>query len=480
MPVPATHGDGPAALRSPSMTDPQPGPTGDPASAAVCLDVGSCWTKAVLVHPDGSPAGFAEHPTTPDVLDGVDAAVAAAAASAGRGTRAAPDVLACSSAGGALRLVVVGAEQLASVEAGHQVARSAGARVVGVHSGRLEPDGVRELAGQRPGVVLLIGGADGDDPGVLLHNAARLAGTRGRYPVLLAGNVSARDDALGLLRAGGRTVTACPNVVPRLGEIVPGPARREVAELYARHVLGVRAGAGRFSALARTRTPLAVAGGAAALARLAGTGVLVVDVGSATTDVHQALPGGPRPAAGCPDPALMTVEGDLGVRAGAEGVLVEAQTEGVVDPVEADLLAPAVAALASSGPAAPGDRGSAAEDRRLAAVAAVVALRRHLRHTGRMEIGGFGGIPADPPAPAPDAGREIGLVVLTGGVFRQRDSAGLAAAASTVRCDPVLMGPLAQVDVRVDSGSVLAPAGLLAGDGREAAARTLLAEQLLG
>lgn len=463
------------------MTDPQPGAAGDPASAAVCLDVGSCWTKAVLVRPDGSPAGFAEHPTTPDVLDGVDAAVAAAAASAGRGAPGtAPEVLACSSAGGALRLVVVGAEQLASVEAGHQVARSAGARVVGVHSGELADDAVRELAGQRPGVVLLIGGADGDDPRVLLHNAARLARDRGPYPVLLAGNATAREDALGLLRAGGRSVTACPNVVPRPGEIAPGPARNAVAEIYARHVLGVRAGAGRFSALARTRTPLAVAAGAAALSRLAGTGVLVVDVGSATTDVHQALPGN----AGTPDPAgpaRMTVEGDLGVRAGAESVLIEAQTEGVVDPVEADLLAPAVAALASSSPTVPGDRGAAAEDRRLAAVAAVVALRRHLRHTGRMEIGGFGSFGGLPAGEVPaGAGREIGLVVLTGGVFRQRDPAGLAAVAATVHRDPVLMGPLAQVDVRVDSGSVLAPAGLLAGHGREAAARALLAEQLLG
>ncbi|MFP5069604.1 glutamate mutase L [Pseudonocardia nantongensis] len=466
------------------MSDPQPGSVGDSAAAAVCLDVGSCWTKAVFVHPDGSPAGFAEHPTTPDVLDGVDAAVAAAAASAGRGARSAPDVLACSSAGGALRLVVVGAEQLASVEAGHQVARSAGARVVGVHSGPLEPDGVRELAGQRPGVVLLIGGADGDDPAVLLHNAGRLARTRGRYPVLLAGNATARDDAVGLLRAGGRTVTACANVVPRPGEIVPGPARREVAELYARHVLGAGGDAGRFSALARTRTPLAVAAGAAALARLAGTGVLVVDVGSATTDVHQALPAGATE----PDPALMTVEGDLGVRAGAEGVLIEAQTEGVVDPVEADLLAPTVAALVSSGPAVPGDRGAAAEDRRLAAVAAVVALRRHLRHTDRMAISGFGGFGGFGPTasgpsgavPGPDADRDIGLVVLTGGVFRQRDPAGLAAAAATVHRDPVLMGPLTQVDVRVDSGSVLAPAGLLVRHGREAAARALLAEQLLG
>lgn len=443
------------------MTDPSA------AAPAVCLDVGSCWTKAALVHPDGSLAGFAEHPTTgADVLAGVDAAVAAAAASSARPGSPAPDVLACSSAGGSLRLAVVGVEHLAAVEAAHQVCRSAGARVVHVHSGPLEGGAVRELRSNRPGVVLLMGGADGDDPAVLLHNAGRLARARGRYPVVLAGNSSARDDALGLLHSTGRTVTACPNVAPRPGEIVPEAAREAVAQLYSRHVLGLGTDAEglRFRQMVRTRTPVAVGDGVAALARAAATGVVVVDVGSATTDVHSAVPVEPGPVDGprCADDVLglATVEGDLGVRASAGGVLLEAQTEGIVDPVEADLLGPSVAALSEAGPGAPADRGSAAEDRRLAAIAAVVALRRHLRRRG------------------PEAS-EIGLVVLTGGVFRQRDPAGLAAAAETVRRDPELVGPLGRATVRVDSGSVLAPAGLLAAHGRAAAAETLLRDHLL-
>ncbi|MBC3193767.1 glutamate mutase L [Pseudonocardia sp. C8] len=457
------------------MTDPRSAGPGTPDSAAVCLDVGSSWTKAVLIRPDGTPEGFAEHPTTADVLEGIDAAVAAAVASVGRRAGGlAPDVLACSSAGGPLRLAVVGAERLTSTEAGHRVCHSAGARVVGVHAGPLESDGARELAGQRPGAVLLLGGSAGDDPGVLLHNARRLARIRGRWPVLLAVADDLRDDALGLLRAGGRAVTTCPDLVPRPGEIVPGPVRDAVADLYARQVLGMRPGPGRFAALAPTRTPAAVAAGAEALARLTGSRVVVVDVGSATTDVHLATPSG--------GPAVMTVEGDLGVRDGAGGVLVEGQTEGIMDPVEADLLGPAVAALEGSGPAVPADRGAAAEDRRLAAVAAVVALRRHLRYTGRLDAGVPVGAVATEPgaAPPPDAHGEIGLVVLTGGVFRQRDPAGLAAVAGTVRHDPVLLPALAQVEVRVDSESVLAPAGLLAAHGRHGAARSLLAERLPG
>lgn len=421
-------------------------------TAAVCLDVGSTWTKAVLVHRDGALAGFAEHLTTGgDVLAGVDAAVRAVTAA---GSGAEPELLACSSAGGGLGLAVVGADRLLSTEAAHRVACSAGARVVHVHAGPLEPADVRTLRATRPGVVLLVGGADGDDPAPLLHNAARLARARIRFPIVLAGNADARDDALALLRATGRTVVACANVMPRRGLLVPEPARAAVAQLYLRQLVGGRGftAAPRFRRLVSVVTPDAVGRAAGELARIAGARVLVVDVGCATTDVHSAHDG---------EHAHRTVEGDLGVRAAAAGVLVEGQAEGVVDPVEADLLGPTVARLADETGFVPRDPGAAAEDRRLAAVAATVAVRRHLR--------------TDPAGPG-----GIGLVVLSGGVFRQRAPGGIAAIAATVRSDPELAPVLAGVPVLVDADFVVAPAGLLAAGGRAGAAEALLRDHLLG
>ncbi len=421
-------------------------------AAAVCLDVGSTWTKAVLVYPDGTLAGFAEHPTTAtDVLTGMDAAVRAVSATCPGEPAGKPELLACSSAGGGLRLAVVGSERLVTTEAGHRVACSAGAHVVHVHAGPLEVADIRALRGARPGVVLLLGGADGDDPADLLHNAARLAAARIRYPVVLACNSAARTDALALLRATGRDVESCDNVLPRRGEIVPGPARAALVRLYQRHAVGGRgpAAAPRFRRLVRVATPDAVGQAATELSRICATRVLVVDVGCTTTDVHST--GGVR-----------TVEGDLGVRSAAGGVLIEGQTEGVVDPVEADLLGPTVARMTSEIGYLPGNPGSAAEDRRIAALAAVIAVRRHLRaHT--------------------DAGRDVGLVVLSGGVFRRRDPwGGLAAVEATLRTDPMLAPMLRGVRVVVDLDFTVAPAGLLAAHGRTGAAETLLRDHLLG
>ena len=99
-------------------------------TTVACVDIGSTYTKAALVGlPDGALLATAQSPTTQDdVVRGVLAATAEFGDA---------PVLACSSAGGGLRLAVVGYEKLISAEAGHRAALSAGARVVHVAAGRL-------------------------------------------------------------------------------------------------------------------------------------------------------------------------------------------------------------------------------------------------------------------------------------------------------------------------------------------------------
>jgi hypothetical protein len=166
------------------------------------------------------------------------------------------------------------------------------------------------------------------------------------------------------------------------------------------------------------------------------------------------------------------VEGDLGVRAAAEGVLLEAQAEEIVDPVEADLLTATVRGMTAEVGSVPRDAGSAAEDRRIAALAAVVAARRHLRDD-------LGPKDVDRQGEEVDPG-PVGLVVLSGGVFRQRDAAGLGAVVGTLQQDPVLAPVLASASVLVDADFALAPAGLLAAHDRCVAAEALLRDHLLG
>lgn len=421
-----------------------------------CVDIGSTWTKAALVElPTGRLVETRQAPTTPDdVVAGVLAATSGWEA----------PVRACSSAGGGLRLAVVGYEELISAEAGHRAALSAGARVVHVAAGRLDDAALRRLGEAAPDVVLLVGGTDGGDATVLRHNAAALAGPAllqgpgassrvpggsgalPAVPVVLAGNADVRGEVAGLLAGAGVPVTAVDNVLPDIGRLAPEPARAAIRDVFLTHVIG----GDRLSTDPRLRTwvravtPDAVLDGVAALAGLrAGTeapGVLVLDVGGATTDVH-CVPAVDaeqtslhRSAVGVPA-RRRTVEGDLGVQSSADALRGAARAEGL---------------------GMPGDDPLA-----LGEAAAVVALRRHLRAEAAFGPGGA-------------SARGVGLVVLSGGVFRHAEPAAVEAVVARLADDRGgAGGVLAGTRVVVDARYVLAAAGLLADDAPDATAGLL-------
>ncbi len=410
-------------------------------TTAVCVDVGSTYTKACLVELGaGRLLARAEVPTTADsdVLTGLDAAVAELGGN--------PDAqqYVCSSAGGGLRLAVVGYESLVTAEAGHRVGLSAGAQVVHVAAGPLDGPAVAALRAARPDVILLVGGTDGGDATVLRHNARRLATARLRVPVVLAGNADARADAAAVLTDRRVPVTVTGNVLPRIGVLDPGPARAAIREVFLRHVIGGKrlSRGGRFAALVRAATPDAVLAGVELLADRTGAGVLVVDVGGATTDVYSALvpdaeaETGPRRDVAGTLWRSRTVEGDLGVAVSAPGTLAAAAAEHLD--------------VADASP------------QRLAALAATVALRRHAR--------GHSSGPGRPRTGGRDL-RDVRLVVGSGGVLRH---GGGDAVLDAVLSDTAggWAAPTAARRV-VDGRYVLAAAGLLAAEHPAAAAGLL-------
>lgn len=427
-------------------------------STLLCLDIGSTWTKGALVGVDGAVLGTAQHPTTPpEVLDGI-ASVTTRLDAQGAST------LACSSAGGGLRLAVVGQERLVSAEAGYRVALSAGAKIVHVVAGQLDGAAIRELRASEPDLVLLAGGTDGGDRSVLLHNAERIAANRLRSPIVLAGNAEARAEAEALLHGTGRTVVATDNVLPDVGELAPGPARAAIRELFLRHVIGGKglSKGNTFRNLVRAVTPDAVLVGvsrlAAILAAREAGAVLVVDVGGATTDVYSAVSTVDENvmARAVALPAdRRTVEGDLGMRWSAPGIVAEAHAERLDMPQD---LTEEANHRSANVDWIPDDDHGRDVDAALAALATVLAVRRHLRLVDG-QLGPKG----------------AGLLVLSGGVFRHATSERLKAVEDRLRVDPVLRPVLRNAEVVVDDRYVLAPAGLLADAGHVETADALLA-----
>jgi len=374
----------------------------------LCVDFGSTFTKAALIDADdGTLVATGSTATTlrSDVLDGYRAL------RAGLGRERVDEVLACSSAGGGLRLAVVGYEREVTAEAGHRVGLSAGARVVHVASGALSADDVAAVRAARPDVVLLVGGTDGGNAEVLRHNARRLGIARVPAPVVVAGNAAAADHAVHELASRGRRVVVTGNVLPRIGVLEPAPARAAIRDVFLKHVIGGK-GLSRgpeLRRMVRAATPDVVLAGVEVLADgAAGTpgagDVLVVDVGGATTDVYSVV----TPAG---EDALLrkevvatlwrarTVEGDLGMRWNAPGVVAAARAERLLGA--ADDLGSYAASLADR----PGHLPDVPDgDVRLARLAVTVAARRHGRAAG--------------PTSAPRPLRDVGLVVGSGGVLR--------------------------------------------------------------
>ena len=399
----------------------------------LCVDVGSTFTKAALVDVRaGRLVRTAERPTTltGDVVDGVDACAQELSA-------VGVPMRVCSSAGGGLRIAVIGNEQLVSAEAGRHVALSSGGHVVAVLAGGLDRTSTATLHESAPDVVLLVGGTDGGNADVLLADARTLAGWH--TPVVIAGNQDAASEVARVLAAGGTTCRVTANVVPRIGLVEPQPARAALRQVFLDHVIG---GKGlstddAFLRSVRGATPDVVLRAVELLARGPSPGegvgeVVLADVGGATTDVYSVVE---RAADGEPDEhegdpgstastsrevlgtqtVARTVEGDLGVRWSAPGTVAAAVEAGWVEDVAGALSA------ADRRRRDPGllarDPAELDMDVRLASWALGLAVRRHAgRARPRYEAAGPGrgvwlerhGIDL----------RQVWLVVGSGGVLR--------------------------------------------------------------
>jgi uncharacterized protein (TIGR01319 family) len=251
-------------------------------------------------------------------------------------------------------------------------------------------------------------------------------------PIVLAGNASAPDKAAHELRSRGRRVTLAANVLPRIGVLVPNGARAAIREVFIRHVIGGKGlSRGRtFASMVRAATPDAVHAGVEVLADgsgdVAGRGdVLVVDVGGATTDVYSVItPEGEDATLRKNVVATLwrarTVEGDLGMRWNAPGVVEAARSEGLLDDgvlasagrpgrsaADVDRLTTYASSVAANPASLPVDDSEHELDVTLARLAVTTAVRRH----GRPAVAGG--------APRPLA--DVRLVVGSGGVLRHHD-----------------------------------------------------------
>ncbi len=251
-------------------------------------------------------------------------------------------VLASSSAAGGLRIAVIGNVPGLTVEAAHQAALGAGAKIVGSGAFKLDASKLGEIKSWRPDMILLTGGVDGGDVETILHNARLLAATELLVPIVVAGNRAAAEEVANLLMQSGKEIRVVDNVMPKAGKLAVESAREAIRDIFMERITRAK-GLDALTGIVPVvlPTPMAVLEGVRLGAEgAAGEGgwgdMLVLDVGGATTDAHSIGSGYPAGenviAQGLAEPyAKRTVEGDLGIRYNAGTIRARVGAKKLVD-----------------------------------------------------------------------------------------------------------------------------------------------------
>lgn len=242
-------------------------------------------------------------------------------------------IVACSSAAGGLKMAAIGLVEDLTTEAAARVCLGAGAKVELVLSHNINNAEVQSILDKKIDIVLLAGGANGGNKECVIHNAKQLAESAVTAPIVFAGNKDAIDEITEILSKARKDFHICENVMPRLNVLNINSAKDKIKEIFVKNIIEAKG----IKKVEKTidqvilPTPNAVLMAAELLSKgfddEAGLGdLMVADLGGATTDVYSMAQGLPTQMnallSGLEEPfAKRTVEGDLGMRYSALGVL---------------------------------------------------------------------------------------------------------------------------------------------------------------
>ena len=286
------------------------------------------------------------------------------------------EMLATSSAAGGLRMCVHGLVYDMTVKAAQAAALGAGAIVTMATAGKMSEYDIEDLVASRPNLILLAGGTDYGERETALYNAARIAETRLKAPVIYAGNVQNQRAVMDIFKKAGVSCTVTENVYPKLDKLNIEPARKIIHKVFEEHII-------KDQGMEHIRdmvtgsimpTPGAVMEAVQLIYNEIGD-VVAVDIGGATTDVHSVTGGSEEIGIlmTSPEPfAKRTVEGDLGLYVNAKNLIERIGESALQNELGIDM----EAVMANYLPI-PKTEGQFKLTERLCREAGLVALERH-------------------------------------------------------------------------------------------------------
>ena len=356
------------------------------------IDFGSTYTKVTAVDLEkqqllGTAASYTTVQT--DVNEGLENALEILASKIGKLEYDAR--YACSSAAGGLRMIACGLVPELTAEAAKQASLGAGAKIMKVYSYQLTEDDAEEIAELKPDIFLLTGGTDGGNKDIILENAKIIASIPLDFPVVVAGNRSAARACERIIAESGKQAMVCENVMPKFNQLNIEPAQEKIREVFLERIIKAKglSGVNKLISGIMMPTPAAVLAAMELLSKgtdhESGLGDLVaVDVGGATTDVYSMSLGEPDRVntviKGLPEPyAKRTVEGDIGMRYSAQGIVDAVGTSAIsrLSGLDYDRVEALMELITSKTETLPNSEELAKLDFALASMAVKVGMTRH-------------------------------------------------------------------------------------------------------
>jgi uncharacterized protein (TIGR01319 family) len=404
------------------------------------FDVGSTYTKLTAFWLEQGELQFVGRSQAATTIADIEVGIINARQSLVQGGVEVPadaKVFSTSSAAGGLRMVALGYMPRVTAKAAKEVAMSAGARVLEIVSNEDLPEYRLEVLREiKPDIVLLAGGTDGGDQQSLIDNARIIVQAKIKAVIIIAGNKDAQSQVAAIFTEHNIPYIRVPNVMPTIHELKVKPAREAIHEQFIKQITLAK-GLNKLIDIVSDKkvmpTPGAVLLGAELLAKGTfqeeGVGdILVIDIGGATTDIHSVMPDLEKLTIeekglivnNEKQPSYRTVEGNLGLRVSATGIVETVGPMGVLAKIghNSEDLAEQLVAYTEYLEKNPGHISQTSQEKQfdlaLAISAIEVALKRHAGYIAQDFNPVMGTIPGTP------IGRDlrrVKYVIAVGGVF---------------------------------------------------------------
>lgn len=232
-------------------------------------------------------------------------------------------MLATSSAAGGLRITVHGLVEDMTVKAAREAALGAGGIIKMVTAGKIRRSDIKKIREINPNLIMIAGGTDYGERDTAIYNAEIISAEKFNKPIIYCGNIANQDEMKEIFE--GQELYIVENVYPKVDELNVEPARKVIQSAFENNIVKAP-GMNKIKDMvngAIMPTPGAVMESTKLLYEIIGD-VVVLDVGGATTDVHSVTDGNNEilDILVSPEPkAKRTVEGDLGVYINKDNII---------------------------------------------------------------------------------------------------------------------------------------------------------------